>query len=213
VAGNDDGAGAFTAFLGSRPNLVGLAALLVVFLAVVMVSQSPAAAVLAALLGYGAGYFLTPASRRTYASGIPVHGASREEMSSQLAEVQQQVRTHRAKLPPESDRDLSLLGLHLEEMIGRWDEVKKVPEQRMALESIVYQYLPTTLEVFLKLPDSAKPAAAPEWTRQLHLLATAVARNRGAVLRNDLESMRTNGRLLEQKFEDGDLRMFRENGL
>jgi hypothetical protein len=213
VATSDGETGGFRAFLGSRPNLVGLAAFLVVFLAVVVVSPSPIAAVLAALLGYGAGYLLTPDARKTYASGIPVHGATQDEMSRRLAEFQQQVRTNRAKLPPESDRELSLIGLHLGEMINRWGNVKQATEQRMALESIVYQYLPNTLDVFLRLPDSAKPAAAPEWTRQLRVLATEVSRSRDAVLRHDLESMRSNGRLLEQKFEDGDLKMFRENGL
>ena len=83
----------------------------------------------------------------------------------------------------------------------------------MALESIVYQYLPNTLDVFVRLPDSAKPQAAPEWISQLRVLAAEVAASRQAVLRQDLEAMRANGRILEQTFEDGDVRTFREHGL
>lgn len=213
MATRDEESDGFRAFMASRPNLAGLAAFLVVFLAVVALSQSPAAAVLAGLLGYGFGYLLTPHHRRTYSSGIPVHGATREDMARELAEFQRRVRTHRSRLPPSADGQLTILGANLSEMIDRWDGVKQAPEQRTALESIVYQYLPNTLDVFLELPDSAKPAAAPEWTHQLQLLATEVTRSRDAVLKHDLESMRSNGRVLEQKFEDGDLRMFRENGL
>lgn len=210
---SDETPGGLGAFLGSRPNVVGILAFLAVFIAVVLVSQSPLAAVIAALLGYGAGYFLTPADRRTYASGVPVQGATREEMAERLSAFQQSVRSNRGRIPPEADRELGVIVLSLREMVDRWQDVKRAPEQRMALESIVYQYLPNTLDVFLRLPDSAKPNAAPEWIAQLRLLGTEVAGSRRAVLEHDLEAMRANGRVLEQKFEDGDLRMFREHGL
>jgi hypothetical protein len=213
VATSDETPGGLGAFLGSRPNLVGLAAFLAVFIAVMLVSSSPLAAVIAALLGYGAGFLLTPPERRTYASGIPVNGATREEMAERLTAFQQSVRSNRGRIPPAADRELGVIILSLREMIDRWQDVKRAPEQRMALESIVYQYLPTTLEVFLRLPDSAKPDAAPEWISQLKLLGTEVAGSRRAVLQHDLEAMRANGRVLEQKFEDGDLKMFREHGL
>lgn len=213
MASSDETSGGPGAFLGSRPNVVGLAAFLVVFIAVMLLSQSPLAAVLAALLGYGAGYLLTPSDRKTYASGIPVGGATREEMAEKLAAFRDDVRAHRGRIPPEADRELGVIVLSLREMIDRWEDVKRAAEQRMALESIVYQYLPNTLEVFVKLPDSAKPQAAPEWISQLRLLGAEVAGSRQAVLRHDLEAMRANGRILEQKFEDGDLKMFREHGL
>ncbi|MDI3331400.1 MAG: hypothetical protein QJR09_11835 [Micrococcus sp.] len=213
MATSDETPGGLGAFLGSRPNLVGLAAFLAVFIAVMLVSQSPLAAVIAALLGYGAGYFMAPPDRRTYASGIPVHGATGEEMAGRLSAFQQSVRTNRGRIPPEADRELGIIVLSLREMIDRWQDVKRAPEQRMALESIVYQYLPNTLDVFLRLPDSAKPHAAPEWISQLKLLGTEVAASRRSVLQHDLEAMRANGRVLEQKFEDGDLKMFKEHGL
>lgn len=201
------------AFLASRPNLAGSAAFLAVLVTILVLSQSPLAAVIAAFLGYGAAYFLTPPARRTYASGIPVHGASRQEMADRLADFRQSVRADRGRIPPAADRELGLILVSLQEVIERWHDVGRVPEQRMALESIVYQYLPNTLDVFLRLPDSAKPQAAPEWISQLRLLAAEVAASRQAVLRQDLEAMRTNGRILEQKFEDGDVRTFREYGL
>ncbi|HRO30542.1 MULTISPECIES: hypothetical protein [Micrococcaceae] len=213
MATSDDTTGGLGAFLVSRPNLVGLAAFLAVFIVVMLLSPSPLAAVIAGLLGYGAGYLLTPSTRRTYASGIPVHGATGAEMAERLAEFQQSVRANRGRIPPEADRELGVIVLSLREMIDRWQDVRRAPEQRMALESIVYQYLPNTLEVFLRLPDSAKPQAAPEWIAQLKLLGTEVAGSRTSVLQHDLEAMRANGRVLEQKFEDGDLRMFREHGL
>lgn len=205
--------GAAMAFIRSRPNLVGLVAFLAVLLAVLAASQSPLAAVLAGLLGYGAGYLLTPATTKTYASGVPVHGASRADMTERLDEFQRTVRSNRSLLPPDADHELATLNASLKETILRWEDVARAPEQRMVLESVVYQYLPNTLEVFLRIPDSSKPAAAPEWTRQLRVLSSEVSRSRDAVLRHDLEAMRSNGRMLEQRFEDGDLKMFRENGL
>lgn len=201
------------AFLTSRPHLAGSAAFLAVLVTILLLSQSPLAAVIAAFLGYGAAYFLTPPARRTYASGIPVDGANREEMAERLGDFQQSVRAHRGRIPPAADRELGLILVSLQEVIERWHDVGRVPEQRMALESIVYQYLPNTLDVFVRLPDSAKPQAAPEWISQLRVLAAEVAASRQAVLRQDLEAMRANGRILEQTFEDGDVRTFREHGL
>jgi len=205
--------GGLGGFLRSRPHLVGLAAFLALFLTVLLASGSVLAAVLAGALGYATGYFLTPATGPTYPSGIPVRGATRDDMRDRLAAFQDILRQNRGRIPPAADRELGSIGWHLREMIDRWDDVARAPEQRMALESIVYRYLPSTLEVYLRLPDSAKPAAAGEWIRQLRLLGAEVTANRDAVLRHDLEAMRANGRVLEQRFEDGDLRMFRENGL
>ena len=90
--GSDRSAGEgqrYGGFLGSPGNLVGLGALTVVLLLVLLLSQSVPAAVIAGLLGYGAGYFLAPDQARrpaleTYASGVPVTGASQKDVQERL---------------------------------------------------------------------------------------------------------------------------------
>ena len=201
-------------FLAGRRNLVGLAAFLLVLLALLGLSESPWAAVIAAILGYAAGYVLTPPARpAAYASGVPRAGATAEQMEARIQDLRETVRRQRDRMPPDSHPVLEGLFSGLQDVTGRWQDVSRAPEQRLVLEQVVHQYLPDTLEAFLQLPDSAKPAAAAEWTQQLRILRTEVDRSRDTVLRHDLEAMRTNGRLLEQRFEDGDLRRFRELGL
>lgn len=213
---HDDHSGlsAARAFLTSRPHLVGLLVFVVVFLGMLVMAPDPLwAGLLLGLLGYAGGYALTPQRVRTYASGVPVRGADRGQMTERLDAFEQSVRSHRDRLPPAGVAELRAVVATLRELIGTWGEISRAAEQRLVLEQMVYHYLPNTLEVFLRVPDSAKPAAAPDWTHQLQVIREEVVRSRDAVVRHDLEAMRTNGRLLEQRFEDGDLRMFREHGL
>ena len=205
-------------FLGSPGNLVGLGALTVVLLLVLLLSQSVPAAVIAGLLGYGAGYFLAPDQARrpaleTYASGVPVTGASQKDVQERLRALSSTIQSEHRRLPPHAHDELRQAMTQLEEMAQRWDTVATAPDHRHVVESIIYDYLPTTLDLFLTLPDSEKPHHAAEWTHQLGTLTTAIEHSREAVLRRDLEAMRTQGRLLEQRFEDGDLALFREHGL
>lgn len=205
-------------FLTSPGNVVGLSALLIVFVVVLLLSQSLPAAVIAGLLGYGAGYFMAPEHLRPgrlarYSSGVPVHGATQAQMHQRLDDLISEVgRSHR-RLPPAARDELNRALGQLTEVVERWDTVVSAPEHRHVLESIVYDYLPHTLEVFLRIPDSEKPRHAEEWTDQLKILAQGIERSRTAVLRRDLEALRTQGRVLEHRFEDGDLKRFREHGL
>ena len=205
-------------FLRSPGNLVGVGALAVVFVLVLLLSQSLPAALIAGLLGYGAGYFLAPdqiqrSGVETYSSGVPVTGATQEEVEHRLQRLRSAVDDSRRQLPPAARDELAGALGHLEEITARWDSVTAAPEQRHIVESIIYDYLPTTLDIFLRIPDTEKPHHAAEWTAQLSTLSGAIERSRAAVIRRDLEAIRTQGRLLEQRFEDGDLSMFREHGL
>ncbi len=216
--GPDEDGRSPSGFLTSPGNLVGLSAFLAVFVTVLLISESLQAAVIAALLGYGAGYFMAPAPRpprqvRSYGSGVPVEGATQAQMHQRLDDVTTEVRNAQRRLPPAARDELHRALGQLREMAQRWDTVVAAPEHRHVLELITYDYLPNTLHVFLRIPDSEKPHHAAEWTRQLEILTSGIERSRTAVLRRDLEAMRTQGRLLEQRFEDGDLTRFREHGL
>ena len=205
-------------FLGSPGNLTGLAALVVVFLAVFLPSQSLAAALIAGLLAYGAGYFLAPAGRadpavEIYASGVPVTGATQRQMRDRLGQLSSRLQAEARRIPPGVRDDLARALGQLREIVERWDTVAAAPEQRLVIESVVYVYLPTSLDVFLRIPDADKPHHAGEWADQIGTLCGEIERSRDRVMRRDVEALRTQGRLLEQRFQDGDLQAFREHGL
>ena len=202
-----------SSFWSRRATWVGFGAFICVFLGSFFLLQNPVVSVLAGLAGFGAGYFLTPQDRKHYSTGVPVDGANRGEMNQKLRETEQKISTNLNSLPRESLPVFNRMIMQLREVVGRWSDVEQAPEQRTALESITFYYLPNTLDVFLKLPNSDKAAMAPEWIEQLKILGEEVSSSRDLVVKREIEAMKTNGHLLRQRFEDGDLQMFKDNGL
>lgn len=200
-------------FWGSRATWIGLGAFIVVFAGSFLILQNPLVSLTAGLAAFGAGYFLTPQDRKLYSTGVPVDGASRAEMNHKLRETELKISSNLNVLPSESLPVFNRMIMQLREVVSRWDDVIQAPEQRTALESITYYYLPNTLDVFLKLPVSDRAAMSPEWIDQLAILGEEVSSSRDLVVKRDIEAMKTNGHLLRQRFEDGDLQMFKENGI
>lgn len=202
-----------SSFWSRRATWIGFGAFICVFLGSFFLLQNPAVSVIAGLASFGAGYFLTPQERAHYNTGVPVDGAKRAEIAQKLRETEQKISANVNALPRESLPVFNRMVMQLREVVSRWNDVQQAPEQRIALESITYYYLPNTLDVFLNLPDSDKAAMAPEWFEQLKILGEEVASSRDLVVKRDIEAMKTNGHVLRQRFEDGDLQMFKDNGL
>lgn len=130
-----------------------------------------------------------------------------------LGDLEETVRSQSQRLPPSTQGQLRMMVIGLEEIVERWSTLERLPEQQDAVRLTVTRHLPRTLELFLELPDSAKPAHAREFKEQVGLLAEAVAKTRDTVVAKNLQALRSNRWLLEESLTDPDEKLFRDHGL
>ncbi len=136
-----------------------------------------------------------------------------ESLRERLRAIESTVRTKSQQLPPSSHGQLRMTVVGLEEIVSRWETLERVPEQQDAVFHTISRHLPRTLDLFLDLPDSAKPRHAEEFKAQINLVAEAVARTRDQVVKKDLQSLKSNRALLEEALTDPDERLFTDEGL
>lgn len=136
-----------------------------------------------------------------------------ESLSGRLADIGSTVRTRSHQFPPATHGQLRMTVVGLEEIVQRWETLERAPEQQDAVYHTITGHLPRTLELFLGLPDSAKPQHAEEFKAQISLMAEAVAKTRDQVVKKDLQALKSNRALLEESLTDPDERLFRQEGL
>lgn len=130
-----------------------------------------------------------------------------------LSTVEETLRARSGQLPPSTQGQLRMMIVGLEEIVERWEDLERLPEQQEGVRRTVESHLPRTLELFLALPDEDKPRHAQEFKTQVGLLAEAVAKTRDTVVAKNLQALQTNRWLLEESLGDPDETLFRENGL
>jgi hypothetical protein len=137
----------------------------------------------------------------------------KELLRARLSDIKSTVRTKAHQFPPSSHGQLRMTVVGLEEIVERWDTLDRVPEQQDAVFHTISRHLPRTLNLFLGLPDSAKPKHAEEFKAQINLVAEAVAKTRDQVVKKDLQALKTNRALLEEALTDPDERLFTDEDL
>lgn len=136
-----------------------------------------------------------------------------EALREQLKQTETTIRTRQGELPPATHGQLRMMVVGLDEIIQRWEALRRAPEQQDAVAMTIRRHLPRTLDLFLELPDTAKPQHAEEFKGQISLLAEAVAKTRDDAVGKDLQTLRRNRLLLEEALTDPDERLFRDNNL
>lgn len=139
--------------------------------------------------------------------------SEQQRLRDGLAEVDEMLRTRSGQLPPSTQGQLRMMTVGLEEIVERWEDLERLPEQQEGVRRTVESHLPRTIELFLALPDEDKPRHAQEFKAQVGLLAEAVAKTRDTVVAKNLQALQTNRWLLEESLGDPDETLFRENGL
>lgn len=134
-------------------------------------------------------------------------------LSARLSELDTMVRSRAHQFPPSAHGQLRMIVVGLEEIVQRWETLDRTPEQQDAVAATINHHLPRTLELFIGLPDSAKPQHAAEFKAQIRLMTEAVAKTRDRVVARDLQTLKTNRWLLEEALTDPDERLFKEHGL
>lgn len=135
-----------------------------------------------------------------------------ERMRAQLDTLRWQARTAGARLPIEA---LPMMG-RLEDVVGPLlDHLTVNPpsiDEEIAVESMLTDYIPTTLTRYLNLnPQFAAEARADGRTPgddlvdQLRVLAVAVTELSRAVYAHDAQDLQSQGRFLQTKFDRSDL--------
>ncbi len=134
-------------------------------------------------------------------------------LSEHLDGIEATVRTRSTEFPPSTHGQLRMMVVGLREIVHRWETLQRAPEQQDAVAQTVRRHLPRTLELFLGLPNSAKPQYAEEFKQQIGVMAEAVAKTRDHVVARDLAALKNNRMLLEESLTDPDERLFKEHGL
>ncbi|WP_218222165.1 hypothetical protein [Nesterenkonia sp. Act20] len=136
-----------------------------------------------------------------------------DRLRSELASIDQTVRSRSAQLPPSTQGQLRMMVVGLEDIVDRWDSLARYPEHHDAVNRTIKRHLPRTLELFLALPDTEKPRHAAEFKAQIGLLAGGVAKTRDTVVSKNLQALQTNRWLIEESLVDPDEKLFRDHGL
>ncbi|MBE1875744.1 hypothetical protein [Myceligenerans pegani] len=191
-------------YVGSRKNLAGTAL---------------GVGAVAAQLTVGLGEFWLAVVAGAYAVGALVMpgeppltvtlgaGAPAQEVEQGVAKI----RRAAARLEPGTREPADRLLVALDEIVARWDELAGAPEQRYLVESIVGDYLPTSLRRYLDLPRrvrvEVRGGTSPqrELVAQLELLAEEAGRIRDAVYSRALDALDDHGRFLREKFKRSEL--------
>ncbi len=137
----------------------------------------------------------------------------RKSLRLTLSDVESTIQRHSAQLPPSTRGQLRMIIVGLGEVVDRWGSLDRVPEQQHAVQRLTEEYVPKTLELFLALPDDAKPQHAAEFKEQVNMLAEGVAKTRDTVVSQNIQELRNHSWLLSESLEDPDERLFRDHGL
>lgn len=134
---------------------------------------------------------------RTDAEEARAGGSPAEEQAETLRtavrRLRRLLRDERARLRPDTWNRSSDMVERTAELLPQWEELSAGrASEALVVEDVVYRHLPRRLEAFLAVPDSQKPAAAPELLEQLEDLERShlrAVRRLHAVTRIRLESL------------------------
>lgn len=217
MATSDDRAGGGSAFwtgpVGrwalSRKNIVGCV-LAVAALALHLAFGLGVLWPLVVLGVYALGAVVTPAERAPLS--LAPTGPAAPELRARLdAECGRLAGT--AGVPPEALRQLEGMHAALVDVLDRWEALTGAPQQRAVVEAVVTDYLPETVTGFVDIPASMRStstgaqgtSADRELVSALGHLRTGAEEIRAAVVAEDLEELRTQGRFLRQRFGHSEL--------
>lgn len=195
---------AISRYLLSTKNIAGLALAVLAVLAQLVFGLGPLWPLIA-IAAYGVGALLAPGTPVLAVLGSG-GGASREELEDRLKALSRTVGDKR--LENDLMTSLSTVLTNLRDIVSRWDELGAAPDQRHTVQQIIGDYLPTSLESYLKLPpgytsQNSKPH--DELLDQLRLLNTESGKIRDAVYARTLDALSDQGRFLREKFRTSSL--------
>jgi hypothetical protein len=136
-----------------------------------------------------------------------------EDMQQALAELRRQLKPNLGRLPQDASDLVATILDHLTEIVSRWDALSTAADQAHTVQSMIGDYLPTSIQGYVNLPRTfavssrveGKNTAHDELVQQLTILSTESEKIRTAVYSKDLDALRDQGRFLRDKFGKSDL--------
>jgi hypothetical protein len=194
-------------FLYSTPNIVGsalgLAGLLLYFTGLI---SDYWFFIVAGL--YAIGVLVTPANQP-----VDLHLRNQLSVEELRAELEQLVRAIRKKVPPEILAKVESIKTSIVSILPTIVDVNAADYNIHVIRQTALDYLPETLENYLKLPPAyanLHPVRNGKTARQLlvdqlELLDQQMKEVVQDIARNDTQKLLAHGRFLESKFRKGDL--------
>ncbi len=161
---------------------------------------------------YGVGALLAPRERVDLRLGLG-DDATAPQLQEQLKLLQRSLNGEAGRLDADAEASVTKTLGTLGDIVARWDDLAAAPEQRHTVQSMITDYLPTSLQTYLNLPRTfalstrvaGKKTAHDELMDQLGILDTESAKIRDAVYSREVDSLADQSRFLRQKFATSSL--------
>jgi hypothetical protein len=122
--------------------------------------------------------------------------------------LRRSMRGEARRLPDDASAALGRILDALDQIVARWDDLGSAPDQRHTVESMIVDYLPTSLQTYVNLPRTFALSSRVEGQRtaheelldQLGILETESARIRDALYAREVDKLGDQGRFLREKF-------------
>jgi len=189
-------------WLASTKNLVGSGCAILALVAQLVFGLGPLWPVVV-VAAYGVGALVAPHRRVTLRLGLSL-GASKADLEDQLGVLGRRLRGLDADAQAQVTTIVGTLG----EILRSWDDLAVARDQRHTVEQMIGDYLPTSVQTYLDLPQTVgagRAAAHTELMAQLALLDTESVRIRDALFAKRLDTLTGQGRFLRDKFSQSSL--------
>lgn len=196
-------------YLGTPTNIIGSTITAVTVTGAMIAGAPSLLPLIAGAASYAGSYLLlTPKKHVITMGGAP---QEKETIHKNIALLETQIQEHSTALPVEITGKVENILTTLKDLLPRWEELNSFTEQKYTVNSIVADYLPTTLNNYLSLPKSylvrTKKETEGKIVSQLNLLETTLNTIQDSVYAGVERKIEEQSLFLQDKF------LVKENGL
>lgn len=196
-------------YLGTPTNIIGSAVTAAMVTGTMFIGTAPFLPLLVGAASYAGTYLLvSPKKHIITMGGTP---QEKETIHKNIALLETQIQEHSTALPVEITGKVENILTTLKDLLPRWEELNSFTEQKYTVNSIVADYLPTTLNNYLSLPKSylvrTKKETEGKIVSQLNLLETTLNTIQDSVYAGVERKIEEQSLFLQDKF------LVKENGL
>lgn len=191
-------------YLGTPTNIIGSAVTAAMVTGTMFIGTSPLLPLIVGAASYAGTCLLVSPKKHVITLGAAPQ--EKEEISRNIALLETQLQQHGSALPELITVKVETILRTLKDLLPRWEELNSFVEQKYTINSIVTDYLPTTLNNYLSLPKSylvrTKKETENKIIDQLNLLETTLNKIQDSVYAGVERKIEEQSLFLQDKFLD-----------